>query len=73
MLKRFSTPKHKEITGRLDKHSLVGTLSSLIEDILGDFSDFSRKLSAHSFLFLKHEIQTLVNLTAACLVKNEIL
>ena len=37
-------PKHKEITGRLDKHSLVETLLSLIIDILGDFKDFSRHI-----------------------------
>ena len=44
MLKRFSTPKHKEITGSLHKHSLVDTLSSSIVDILGVFSDFSRHI-----------------------------
>ena len=45
-MKRFSTPKHKEITGSLHKHSLVDTLSSLIVDILGVFSDFSRHIVA---------------------------
>ena len=37
-------PKHKEITGSLDKHSLVDTLLPSSVDILGDFSDFSRHI-----------------------------
>ena len=64
-------PKHKEITGRLDKHSLVETLLSLIVDILGDFNDFSRHIVIFG-VFLEILATILKKLLSFCIILSRL-
>ena len=64
-------PKHKEITGRLDKHSLVETLLSLIVDILGDFNDFSRHIVIFD-VFLEILATILKKLLSFCIILSRL-
>ena len=64
-------PKHKEITGRLDKHSLVETLLSLIIDILGDFKDFSRHIVIFG-VFLEILATILKKLLSFCIILSRL-